>query len=61
MLRYARIDTHYLLKIFDHIRIDLQNKAKQTNQSERQVLKDIHKSSHDVTLVNVELFTYKSK
>lgn len=60
MLRYARMDTHYLLKIYDLIRLDLQNKSKKMNQNPIQVLKDIHNSSLEVTLGNAILFSYKT-
>jgi ribonuclease D len=46
MLNYARQDTHYLLGIYDHMRIDLQKQAKQINLSINDILRDIHRSSH---------------
>lgn len=61
MLKYARSDTHYLLTIFDYVRLDLQKQAKSMNLSITDTLKDIQKSSHEVTLANTELFSYKTK
>lgn len=61
MLKYARMDTHYLLTIYDHMRIDLQNQAKTMNLSALDIFKDIQKSSHEVTLSNVELAGYTNK
>lgn len=54
------MDTHYLLKIYDLIRLDLQIKSNQMNQNAKQVLEDIHNSSHEVTLANAILFSYKA-
>jgi|JI10StandDraft_1071094.scaffolds.fasta_scaffold337852_2 ribonuclease D len=46
MLKYARMDTHYLLTIYDYLRQDLQKQAKSMNLSISDILRDIHKSSH---------------
>lgn len=47
MLKYARMDTHYLLTIFDYLRMDLQKQSSLiVNISLRDVFKDIQKSSH---------------
>lgn len=52
MLKYARTDTHYLLTIYDFVRMDLQKQAKSMNLSIVDTFKDIRKSSHNVTLAN---------
>lgn len=61
MLKYARYDTHYLLTIYDRMRQDLLKQAKTMNLAIRDILYDIQKSSHEVTLSNAELFSYKTK
>lgn len=61
MLLYARMDTHYLLPIFDMMRIDLSKQAKQMNLNINSILKEIQTSSHEVTLNEAELFSYKSR
>lgn len=61
LLSYARTDTHYLLTIFDYLRMDLQKQAKSVGLSIRDVLRDIQKSSHEVTLLNVELNSFRTK
>lgn len=61
MLKYGRADTHYLLTIYDHVRMDLQKQAKSMNLTVADIFNDIHKSSHYVTLVNAKLFSYKMK
>ena len=52
MLKYARMDTHYLLTIYDHLRQDLYKQSKSMNLPIKDILYDIHKSSHEVTLAN---------
>ena len=51
MVLYARMDTHYLLSIYDSMRLDLQRQAKSMNLDVRNVFGDIQKSSHEVTLI----------
>jgi ribonuclease D len=46
MVKYARIDTHYLLTIYDHLMQDLQKQARTMNLSLKDILRDIQKSSH---------------
>jgi ribonuclease D len=46
MLKYARMDTHYLLSIYDKLRIDLEKQSKSMNLSPTDVFKDIQRSSH---------------
>lgn len=51
MVLYARMDTHYLLSIYDSMRMDLQKQSKQMNLDVVAVFLDIQKSSHEVTLI----------
>lgn len=61
MLKYARMDTHYLLTIYDQLRMDIQKQAKSMNLSVADTFRDIQRSSHQVTLGNVELSSYATK
>lgn len=61
MLKYARMDTHYLLTIYDHLRTDIQKQSISMNVSLKDVFYDVQKSSHEVTLANAELFSYSTK
>lgn len=49
MLHYARIDTHYLLEIFDRLRADMHQKAVSMNQDPEEVIRDVYASSYLVT------------
>ena len=51
MILYARVDTHYLLTIYDSMRMDLQRQASQINLDVNSVFLDIQRSSHEVTLI----------
>jgi len=61
MLKYARMDTHFLLQIYDFLRVDLEKQAKSMNLSLVDILRDIQKSSHEVTLANAIPFSYTIK
>ncbi|KFK35633.1 hypothetical protein AALP_AA4G016400 [Arabis alpina] len=61
MTRYAREDTHYLLYIYDLMRIDLHKMAKEVEQSDSP-LTEVYKRSYDVCtqLYEKELLTGNS-
>jgi exosome complex exonuclease RRP6 len=61
MLHYARLDTHYLLEIFDRLRADLHQKALSMGLNPHSVFADVYSSSHEVTKNEVELFDFKNK
>lgn len=61
MLNYARMDTHYLLEIWDKLIQDLTKQSLSMNLDPEPTIAEIYKSSHSVTLSEVELFTYKKK
>lgn len=49
MLNYARMDTHYLLEIWDKMLQDLTKQAQSMNLDPESTVAEIYKSSHDVT------------
>ena len=55
------MDTHFLLEIWDKILQDLTKQSQSMNLDPESTIVDIYRSSHDVTLNEVELFTYKKK
>uniref|UniRef100_A0A1J3HPW1 Exosome component 10 n=1 Tax=Noccaea caerulescens TaxID=107243 RepID=A0A1J3HPW1_NOCCA len=61
MTRYAREDTHYLLYIYDVMRLDLHAMAKEDEQSDAPLV-EVYKRSYDVCiqLYEKELFTGNS-
>ena len=51
MLKYAREDTHYLLYVYDRMRIDLQEKGLQSNPQNPQAhLRAAHHKSNAICL-----------
>ena len=60
-MHYARLDTHYLLEIFDRLRSDLHQKALTMGLNPNAVFIDVYSTSHEVTKTEVELFDYKNK
>ena len=50
MLNYARMDTHYLLEIWDKLIQDLTKQSLSMNLDPEPTIAEIYKSSHDVTL-----------
>lgn len=46
MLHYARLDTHYLLEIFDRMRADIQQKALTMGLNPFGVLSEVYSASH---------------
>jgi ribonuclease D len=61
MLHYARLDTHYLLEIFDRLLSDLHQKALTMSLSPTEVITDVYASSYEVTKTEVDLFNYRQK
>ncbi|VVB01502.1 unnamed protein product [Arabis nemorensis] len=61
MTRYAREDTHYLLYIYDVMRLELQNMAKDDEDSDSSLI-EVYKRSYDVCtqLYEKELLTENS-
>ena len=48
MINYARIDTHYLLEIYDKLKQDLLNKASELQSDYIQMLMTVFSHSADV-------------
>ena len=46
MLHYARLDTHYLLEIFDRMRNDLHQKALSMSLNPEDVFNEVYSASH---------------
>lgn len=61
MLHYARLDTHYLLEIFDKLRKDLYQQAMSLKMSPETVIASVYASSHQVSRIEAELFDYRKK
>jgi ribonuclease D len=61
MLHYARLDTHYLLEIFDRLLSDLHQKALTMSLNPMEVITDVYASSYEVTKTEVGLFDYRQK
>ena len=53
MLHYARVDTHYLLEIFDRIRSDLSQRALSMGLNPVDVMVEVYSTSHEVTMTEV--------
>lgn len=53
MIHYARIDTHYLLEIFDRLLADLHQKALTMRIDPHKVISDVYASSYEVTKIEV--------
>jgi hypothetical protein len=53
MLHYARLDTHYLLEIFDRLRADIHQKALSIGKNPNQVFIDVYSSGHEVSRTEV--------
>ena len=49
MLHYARVDTHYLLQIFDRLRADIHQKALSMSLNPSEAFADVYSASHEVT------------
>ena len=61
MIHYARIDTHYLLEIFDRLIADLHQKAITMRIDPFKVISDVYASSYEVTKIEVEAFNFTNK
>ena len=61
MLHYARMDTHYLLEIFDRLRSDLHQKALSMGLIPNEVFIEVYSASHEVTKIEVDLFDFSNK
>ncbi len=61
MLHYARLDTHYLLEIFDRLRADIHQKSLSMGLNPQEVFADVYSASHEVTRNEVELFDFSKK
>lgn len=61
MLQYARMDTHYLLEIWDKLLQDLTKQSQAMHLEPESIIAEIYASSHSVTCNEVELFTYKKR
>jgi ribonuclease D len=51
MLLYARIDTHYLLEIYDKLKNDLFNKSVEMQLDFKQIMRSVFSNSDDVARI----------
>ncbi|GJN89022.1 hypothetical protein Rhopal_001996-T1 [Rhodotorula paludigena] len=58
MLHYARSDTHYLLSIYDHLRIALHDKAASSPSDSPSPLEDVYQRSRGVSAITFSLAPY---
>ena len=61
MLHYARLDTHYLLEIFDRLLADLHQKALAMSIDPREAIANVYAASHEVSKTEAELFDFRQK
>lgn len=61
MLLYARLDTHYLLEIFDRLLADLHQKALAMCLDPHEAIANVYAASHQVSRTEAELFDFRQK